>query len=50
MAIAWTLHNDAVTTCLIGASRPSQIEDSVAALNNLEFSSDDIAKIDAIIR
>lgn len=50
MAIAWTLHNDAVTTCLIGASRPSQIEDSVAALNNLEFSADDIAKIDAIIR
>jgi L-glyceraldehyde 3-phosphate reductase len=50
MAIAWTLHNDAVTTCLIGASRPSQIEDSVKALNNLHFSQDDIARIDAIIR
>lgn len=50
MAIAWTLHNDAVTTCLIGASRPAQIEDSVAALNNMEFSAEDIAKIDAIIR
>lgn len=50
MAIAWTLHNDAVTTCLIGASRPAQIVDSVAALNNLEFSADDIANIDAIIR
>ncbi len=50
MAIAWTLHNDAVTTCLIGASRPAQIEDSVAALNNLEFSAADIQKIDAIIR
>jgi L-glyceraldehyde 3-phosphate reductase len=50
MAIAWTLHNDAVTTCLIGASRPAQIEDSVKALDNLEFSAADIAKIDAIIR
>ena len=50
MAIAWALHNDAVTTCLIGASRPAQIEDSVAALKNLEFSAADIEKIDAIIR
>jgi L-glyceraldehyde 3-phosphate reductase len=50
MAIAWTLNNPAVTTCLIGASRVAQIEDSVAALNKLEFSADDIAKIDAIIR
>lgn len=50
MAIAWTLHNDAVTTCLIGASRPTQIVDSVASLNNLAFSTEDMAKIDAIIR
>jgi len=50
MAIAWTLHNDAVTTCLIGASRPAQILDSVEALDNLHFSAEDIAKIDAIIR
>jgi L-glyceraldehyde 3-phosphate reductase len=50
MAIAWTLHNDAVTTCLIGASRPAQIIDSVAALDNLEFNKEDIAAIDAIIR
>ncbi len=50
MALAWTLHNPTVTSCLIGASRPAQIEDSVAALNNLEFSADEISKIDAIIR
>jgi len=50
MAIAWTLYNDAVTTCLIGASRPAQIEDSVAALNNLEFSSDELAKIESILK
>ncbi|HTF95867.1 MAG TPA: L-glyceraldehyde 3-phosphate reductase [Cellvibrio sp.] len=50
MAIAWTLNNPAVTTCLIGASRPSQIDDSVAALDNLEFSAEELAKIDRIVR
>lgn len=50
MAIAWTLHNPAVTTCLIGASRPAQIEDSVTALNNLEFSQEELAKIEAILK
>jgi L-glyceraldehyde 3-phosphate reductase len=50
MAIAWTLHNDAVTTCLIGASRPAQIDDSVAALNNLAFSADELAQIEAILK
>ncbi|ACE83969.1 L-glyceraldehyde 3-phosphate reductase [Cellvibrio japonicus] len=48
MAIAWTLHNPAVTSCLIGASRASQIDDSVAALNNLHFSTEELAQIDAI--
>lgn len=50
MAIAWTLNNDAVTSCLIGASRPAQIDDSVAALNNLSFSADELARIDAILK
>ncbi|MBR3202715.1 MAG: aldo/keto reductase [Solobacterium sp.] len=38
MALAWVLHHEAVTSVLIGASRPSQIEDNVAALNHLELS------------
>ncbi len=50
MAIAWTLNNPSVTSCIIGASRPAQIEDSVAALNNLHFSSDELAKIEAILK
>lgn len=50
MAIAWTLNNDAVTSCLIGASRPAQIDDSVAALNNLSFSADELARINAILK
>jgi L-glyceraldehyde 3-phosphate reductase len=49
MAIAWTLHNKAVTTCLVGASSVIQLENSVAALNKLEFSEQDLIKINAII-
>lgn len=49
MAIAWVLHNPAVTTCLIGASRASQIKDSVKALDHLSFSQSEIDAISAVI-
>lgn len=45
MALAWVLHNPTVTSAIIGASRVSQIEDCVQALDNLEFSP---AQLDAI--
>lgn len=48
MAIAWTLHNSAVTSCLIGASRPSQIDSCVGALDNLLFTPEELAQIDLI--
>lgn len=50
MAIAWLLHNKAVTTVLIGASRPQQIIDNAAALDNLEFTDAEIAEIEKILR
>lgn len=50
MAIAWTLNNDAVTTCLIGASSKEQIIDSVDAINKLDFTLTELAAIDAIIK
>ena len=46
MAIAWVLRGGRVTTALIGASRPSQIEDCVGALGNLAFSDEELAAID----
>lgn len=49
MAIAWNLHNEAVTTCLIGASSPLQIQDSVKALDNLHFTGAELASIEQII-
>jgi len=47
MAIAWVLRDPRVTTALIGASSVAQLEDSYGALDNLEFSSEELAEIDA---
>jgi L-glyceraldehyde 3-phosphate reductase len=49
MAIAWVLRQPQVTSALIGASRLSQIQDCIAALNNLNFTPEELAAIDAII-
>lgn len=49
MAIAWTLRLDVMSSALIGASRPAQIEDAVKALDNLEFSAEELAAIEAIL-
>ena len=47
MAIAWTLRDPRVTSSLIGASSVAQLEDSVAALQNLAFSDEELAEIDS---
>jgi L-glyceraldehyde 3-phosphate reductase len=46
MALAWVLRDPRVTTVLIGASRWSQIEDNLGALDNLEFSAEELSEID----
>jgi L-glyceraldehyde 3-phosphate reductase len=46
MAIAWVLRKAAVTSALIGASRWSQIEECLGALQNLSFQQDELAAID----
>ena len=48
MAIAWVLRQPAVTSALIGASRWSQIEECLGALENLKFSADELARIDRL--
>jgi L-glyceraldehyde 3-phosphate reductase len=50
MAIAWVLRGGRVTTALIGASRPEQVEDCVRALDNSEFHSEELAEIDRYAR
>jgi len=49
MALAWILRHDAVTSVLIGASKVSQIVDSVGALTNGEFADDELKEIDRVL-
>ena len=46
MAVAWTLRNGRVTSALIGASRPSQVADCVGALDRLDFTAEELSRID----
>jgi L-glyceraldehyde 3-phosphate reductase len=49
MAIAWVLRHPGMTSALIGASKVGQIDEAVAALDNLAFSEAELAQIDAIV-
>jgi L-glyceraldehyde 3-phosphate reductase len=46
LALAWTLRDPRITSTLIGASSVSQLEQNVAALDNLAFDPDELAEID----
>jgi L-glyceraldehyde 3-phosphate reductase len=50
MALAWVLRGERVTSVLIGASRVSQLDDNVAMLNHLDFSADELSRIEAILK
>lgn len=50
MALAWTLREGGVTSALIGASHKAQIEENVKALDNLEFSREELIMIDHIVK
>ena len=49
LAIAWVLRHPGMTSALIGASKVRQIEEAVAALNNLAFSDEELTAIDDIL-
>ena len=48
MALAWILRDGAVTSVLIGASRPAQILDNVKAIQNTSFTAEELQEIDAL--
>jgi L-glyceraldehyde 3-phosphate reductase len=50
MALAWLLRHPAVTSTVVGASRPSQLKDSMGALQNVQFSSEELTRIDSILQ
>ncbi|MEV6643986.1 aldo/keto reductase [Amycolatopsis sp. NPDC051371] len=49
LAIAWVLRRGRVTSALIGASSVAQLENTVAATANLDFTDDELAEIDRIV-
>jgi L-glyceraldehyde 3-phosphate reductase len=49
MAIAWTLRDPRVTSALIGASKPEQIEENAAALAAGPFAAEELAAIERVL-
>ncbi len=49
LALAWVLRDPRMTSALIGASRVEQVEQNVATLSNLRFSSEELSRIDSIL-
>lgn len=50
MAIAWLLKDPRITSVLIGVSKPEQLDDNVAAVKNSQFSSEELAEIERILK
>ncbi|QMU95894.1 L-glyceraldehyde 3-phosphate reductase [Microbacterium esteraromaticum] len=48
MALQWTLRDPVVVSALIGASRPEQIDENIAAVDGPEFDDDELTAIDAL--
>jgi L-glyceraldehyde 3-phosphate reductase len=49
MAVAWLLKDQRVTSVLVGISKVSQLQDNLKSLNNLEFSTEELDKIEGIL-
>lgn len=50
LAIAWLLKDPRITSVLIGVSKPEQLDDNVAAVKNSQFSSEELAEIERILK
>lgn len=47
LALAWVLRDDRITSVLVGASSPQQLEANVSAVDRLNLSADELASIEA---
>lgn len=50
MALAWVLRDSRITTVLIGASSVKQLDDNAATLNKLDFSKEELERIEEVLR
>ncbi len=49
MALAWVLRHPGMTSALVGASSVKQVEDNVAALQNLAWSEEELQAVEAVL-
>ncbi len=49
MALAWALRHDIVTSLIVGTRKIEQLQDNLNALENLNFSDDELKRIDLIL-
>ena len=49
MALAWVLRLSGMTSALVGASKVEQVDENVATLKNLNFTSEELKTIDSIL-
>ncbi|MER5686105.1 aldo/keto reductase [Streptomyces sp. NPDC002205] len=50
MALAWVLRGGRVTSAVVGASSVAQLENSVDAVRHLEFSDEELARIEELLK
>jgi L-glyceraldehyde 3-phosphate reductase len=50
MALAWILKDPRITSVLIGVSKPEQVTDSIQCLKNYNFSSEELERIETILK
>ncbi len=50
LAISWLLKDPRISSVLVGVSRPEQLDDNVAAIQNSQFSAEELAEIEGILR
>ncbi|MGC4749057.1 L-glyceraldehyde 3-phosphate reductase [Micromonospora sp. DT201] len=49
LALAWALRDPRMTSLIIGASSVEQLETNIAALDNLDFTAEELAEIDGLL-
>src|SRR5450432_2705362 len=50
LALAWVLRHEVVTSVLIGVSKPEQVTDSIACLENLSFDNSELREIETVLK
>ena len=49
MALAWLYNREEITSVLIGASKPEQVVENIAMIENLSFTDEELKQIDSIV-